>query len=506
MPGRIEFEFSTTSGRQVQRKQDSTFVMQVLGDFAGHMTHPDDPAWLMQVPIRTVDLDNINQLWSHFTPRLSIEIEGCLLSIEPRSLDDFHPDQLYRNLPVFEELRQLRRRLVEPASSADALAQMMAGLPDAQKLSSPNSSESKDQPANESGDEMFQRLLGEPQRSTSHSSPQPSGLDRLLQKAVEEHIVQAGDPRIESAVAAVDEAIAETMRKLLRHPQFQDLEGAWRSLYRLVYESELGEQAILRVCNVCKQELLTGLPQSADKLHDSGLYQLLVGRDRRAADDRCFSVLFCNYYFGSNADDIALLASLGSLAELNDAAVIAAAQSELVGSPSLALQADFHSWATVDNTFWQQLRASPMAKRIGLALPRILGRLPYGQETEAIECFEFEELLVTDSNKTPAHDHFLWTNPTLYLAGLLAQSFTSRGWDMSPDDHTDIGSLPAFTYQTDGETRMLPGAEVYLPERSAEAILQKGLMPVVSFRNRDMARVIRFQSIAEPLAALDGPW
>jgi type VI secretion system protein ImpC len=166
-PGRMEFEFSTASGRQSQRNQASTFVMQVLGDFAGNITHAVDPAWLMQVPVRTVDLDNIDQLWSHFTPRLSIEIEGCLLSIEPCSLDDFHPDQLYQNLPVFDELRQLRQRLGEPSSSAEALAKMMAGLPDTQEPSSQNSSDHNDKPANESSDDMFQRLLGEPQRSTS---------------------------------------------------------------------------------------------------------------------------------------------------------------------------------------------------------------------------------------------------------------------------------------------------------------------------------------------------
>ena len=41
---------------------------------------------------------------------------------------------------------------------------------------------------------------------------------------------------------------------------------------------------------------------------------------------------------------------------------------------------------------------------------------------------------------------------------------------------------------------------------SAEAILGRGIMPVVSFRNRDMARLLRVQLIAKPLAALAGPW
>jgi len=88
----------------------------------------------------------------------------------------------------------------------------------------------------------------------------------------------------------------------------------------------------------------------------------------------------------------------------------------------------------------------------------------------------------------------------------LAQSFAEAGWDMSPDDNTDIEDLPAFTYTEDGEKKMLPCAELFLPERSAEAIVGMGIMPIVSYRSRDMAKLLRFQSVADPVSALVGPW
>jgi type VI secretion system protein ImpC len=100
----------------------------------------------------------------------------------------------------------------------------------------------------------------------------------------------------------------------------------------------------------------------------------------------------------------------------------------------------------------------------------------------------------------------LWLNPTLSCARLLAQSFTHAGWDMSADDHTEICELPAYTYEEDGEKKMLPCAELLLPERSAEAILKMGLMPIVSYRSRDMDRLLRFQSVSSPLKTLSGPW
>ena len=392
----MEFGFSTASGKQSQARQDTPFVMQVLGDFGGNQRHAKDPGWLMQVPVRQVDLDNIDGLWLHFSPRLDIEIDDYPLTIEPRSLDDFHPDQLYKSLPVFEELRQLREKLQDPEHSAEAMAGIMSDNPDAIDTSARQSSETTSDAGSESGDDMMTRLLGNSQRPASRPQPQQSGLDQLLHKAVAAHIVQDADPRVESATTAVDSAIAETMRKILHHPEFQTLEGNWRSLYEFVYASELGEEIVLRVCSVTKQDLLAGLPQSADSMQECGLYQLLIGRDRRAADEEGFSMLFCNYFFGANSDDIALLATLGTLADLNDAAVIGAAESELIGSSALAMQPDFDSWATTDNSFWQQLRESPIANRIGLALPRILGRLPYGQSHEQVDGFEFEGRYVAE--------------------------------------------------------------------------------------------------------------
>jgi type VI secretion system protein ImpC len=508
MPGIMEFELGSAGGNKPQRKQSSPFVMLVLGDFAGNTlrNNQTEPALLMQIPVRQVDIDNIDQLWKVFEPALILDIAGNRVELAPRDLDDFHPDQLFQQLPLFSELRQLRKRLLDPASSAETLAEVTASNPATETLYEPSRVTEGEQVQDvaESGDQLFERLLGErPEQATATPvapASAQSKLDSFLQRVVGPHVVYELDPKVETAVDAVDLAIAETMRSILHQPDFQQLEGAWRSLYNLVQESEFGEELQLKVCNVSKDELLAGLPSSAESMADSGLYQLLVGRFRRAADDDGFSVLVCNYSFAGDANDVALLAILGNLAEEQDAAVIAAAESELIGAFDLAQQPAANEWSKVDNPFWNQLRQSPVAGRIGLVLPRILGRLPYGQNAEEIDSFDFEELDASE------HESFLWVNPTLAVGGLLAQSFTQNGWNVSLDDNTDIGDLPAYSYEADGEQRLMPCAELLLPERSAEAILGLGIMPIVSFRNRDMARLLRFQSIAEPLTALAGPW
>lgn len=498
MPDAMDFEFNMGGDNKPRRVETSPFVMLVLGDFGGSICKEPDsaPGSLIQAPVRQVDIDNIDKLWSVFAPRLEIEIEESLVRFEPRDLDDFHPDHLFRSQALFRELRKLRERLLNPASSAEALAEVMGSAAKQTAEDFDPATDSR-QGASENGDQMFERLLGE------HPAQRPvdgqSHLDKLLQKIVAPYVVYDLDSKVEAAVDAVDLAIAGTMRSILHHADFQALEAAWRSLVDLVYELEIGEALILKVCNVSKKALLAGLPSSAESLPDCGLYQLLAGRLGRAANDD-FSLLLCNYSFGGTVDDVALLATLSALAEMHDAAVIGAAKSELLGTQSLVQQPTASEWSQVDNPFWRQLRESPLARRIGLLLPRILGRLPYGKTTEEIDDFEFDEI------ESIEHEKFLWVNPVLACGKLLASGFTRYGWAMSPDSHTDLNGLPVYNYLENDEQKMLPCAELLLPERSAEAILALGIMPIVSFRNRDMARLMRFQSIAEPLAALSGPW
>lgn len=501
MSGGMGFEYGFSGGDRSQPVEASPFVMMVLGDFGGHAdkSAETDPAWLMQVPVRNVDIDNIDHLWKVFTPKLEIDIEGVQLTLEPADLDDFHPDELYRQQPIFAELRQLRKRLLDPATSAEALTEVLESRAEPGDGARFEASTDTPKPV-ESGDNMFERLLGDSRATPSPVAAASASLDNLLSKVVGPHIVHEPDPKVDTAIEAVDQAIAESMRRILHHPEFQLLEGAWRSLYDLVQETEIGEELQLKVCNVTKSSLLNGLPASADALEDSGLYQLLVGRFRRAADDEGLSLLLCNYFFGGGVDDVSLMASLAMLAEMNNAAVIGGAESELIGSQSLVSQPSPSDWTQQDNPFWRQLRESPLAGRIGLALPRILGRLPYGSETDEISSFDFEEVL------SRSHESFLWVNPALYCARLLAKSFAEAGWNMNADDNTDIEELPAFTYEEDGEKKMLPCAELLLPERSAEAILTRGIMPIVSFRSRDKAKLLRFQSVSKPISTLSGPW
>jgi len=150
---------------------------------------------------------------------------------------------------------------------------------------------------------------------------------------------------------------------------------------------------------------------------------------------------------------------------------------------------------------WAELRRQPEAEAVGLALPRFLLRLPYGKKTSPLESFDFEEF-----PELPVHEDYLWGNPAFAVALLLAQSFLDAGWEMRAGSATEVDKLPLHVYRRDAQPESKPCAEVLLTEDAAERIVEEGLIPMVSFKDGDLVRVVRFQSIAEPPRALAGRW
>jgi type VI secretion system protein ImpC len=204
---------------------------------------------------------------------------------------------------------------------------------------------------------------------------------------------------------------------------------------------------------------------------------------------------------GNRASRGRLLADLGAIAA--DAAVplLATAAPSLLGRERLEERADPRGWMIPDPAIaeqWSDLRRSPVARWIGLALPRVLLRLPYGAATEAIESFGFEEV-------AGEHESLLWGHPGLACVEAIARS--SMGSDDGAhvmDTELEVGDLPAYVAEVDGEKRLTPGAEYLLSLQACDAMLRHGFIPLLSYRDRNAVRIARIQSIANPPAPLSG--
>jgi type VI secretion system protein ImpC len=460
----------------------------LCGDFSGRAAQAApglrDTASLPARPVLRIDVDNLDAVMARIEPAIPLPIGDDTVSAAFGSLDDFHPDALFDRLALFARLRSLRGRLLDPASFEQASAELL-------------------RTGAESDAQSLQRLMGSPAPTpVPAGKPDATGIDALIRRIVGPHIVPSHGARQAPLVQAVDMTISGQMRALLHAPQFQALEAAWRSLQFLVARLELDEMLQLHIFDVTRAELDAAAAEP--ELERSGLWQALIERQGIGAGGPGWSMLVVLEAFGPSQADVSTLASLAALSAAAGAPVVATAAPSLLGCDTPPLPVDSQTWPgldAADQQRWQALRRSPLAPWIGLVAPRVLLRLPYGKSTDPVERFDFDEMVGVDPAKA-----LLWGHPAAGCAALAGRAFTDAGWRMALAEHLDLEDLPAWIYTRDGERHMYPGAEVWLGERGGQALLAQGVMPLVSRRDRPAARLMQWRSIAEPAAALAGPW
>jgi type VI secretion system protein ImpC len=511
--GAINLTAGPATGEVQERPRTETpFRILVMGDFSGQGRSAGPPP-VAQRKVLRVDRDNIEEVLARLAPSVKVPLGHNPqehVAIAFGELEDFEPHRLFARLSVFESLGDLRERLQDPARFAAAAAEIKGWGTSPDKGAPPSSEHSPKGPGSApiSPENLLEQMLGETESPLSLKAagltgqPLGSDWDRFLKEIVAPHQVPGADPRLPEFEAVLDEAISAHMRTILHHAEFQVLEAAWRGLDLLVRRLETDETLQLSLLDVTRAALAADL-MNVDDLSSTGTYRHLVERTVGTAGGQPWAVLVGLYTFGPNQQDLELLANMARIASAAGAPFLAAADSRLLGCPSLANTTEPRDWQVdaVAQEAWSQLRARPESVFLGLTLPRFLLRLPYGEDAHPAEGFAFEEMSAGSS-----HESYLWGNPAVVSALLLGQSFSQSGWNLRPGEIEGIAGLPVHIYQDGGERQAKPCAEVLLHERAVEHILDMGLMPLLSVQGRDAACLARFQSIATPSAPLAGRW
>lgn len=508
----------------------SPFHLLVLGDFSGRAGDaggaPSGGTPLEERPPVPVDRDDLDRVLGELAPELRLELPGAEApDVRARfeQLGDFHPDRLFRRLTAFDRLADLHRRLAEgPAAPSPGgrgeHPDPGGGAPGAEGPGEGEDGAGGGAPddAPPAGDGLLDRVV-----SASGGSPAGEGAGRsgeaageppadgdafsaYVRELVRPHLVrdEGPDPEQRELRARLGEALGEGMAALLHHPRFQALESTWRGLAFLVRRVRTGPDLKVFLQDVSKEELRRDLapgegPGAGDR--ESVLRRRVVEERAGTPGAKPWALMVGLYDFGP--DDVGLLARLGALARAGGAPFLGAAAPSLAGVPSFARRPGREDWGTGGGEPWRRLRSSDVAPWLGLALPRLLLRLPYDPGDAPCETFPFREM-----GSPPRHDDYLWGSPALACAVLLARSFSEEGWEMRPGDRREIDRLPLHLYRSDGETRARPCAEMLMSESVAREFMERGFIPLASVKERGAARVVRFQSVADPPAALAGRW
>ncbi len=505
----IDIHPSERSQPFAQSRPDAPFCIAVLGDFSGRVNRgvlETRPKLGGRRPF-LIDRDNFEEVLAslHVELRLPAGRGGPAMALRFEEMDDFHPDRLYGRLPLFQAFRQTRRKLANPETFREAAAAL--GVETKRPVTPEPARPAPPPPAPAAAGGLLDAIVGEGSPREPEPRPPQSGRDRewdeVIRRIVTPHLVPKPDPRQEELTAQVDAAAGEQMRLLLHHPDFQALEAAWRSLFFLIQRLETGVDLKVSLIDLSKAELAADL-RGANQQESTGIYRLLVEEAAGTFGAAPWAVVAGLYSFDPSPEDTDLLGRMARIARFAGAPFLTSVSPHVLGCQSLGATPDPDDWdqpAPESRQAWQQLRRSPEATWLGVALPRFLLRLPYGKGGASTDTFTFEEMPAA-----PSHEDYLWGAPVVACACLLGEAFTARGWDFRPGMVSEIDGLPVYTRKQAGESRMTPCAEAWLTERAAERILDQGIMPLVSLRNRDAVRLLRFQSIAEPPAPLRGRW
>jgi len=488
--------------------EDPPFLILIAGDFSGraNLLKSTDAALTTPRPIE-IDRDNFDDVLRKLNVGLRIKAgDSGVLPLSFRELDDFHPDSIFRQIPLFEELRDTRKRLLDPKTFDSAAREVRDWVEggDSQPVPEPEPEPAEDRAFQTGG--LLEDILGSTKRDAASYPAQTadrSELSAFVRELVRPYLITTDEAEQAKLVSVVDSVTSDLMRKVIHDPAFKELEAAWRALYLVVRGSETGTDLKIFVYDISKQELEADLKR--EDLAESDYYSAVARRAEVSADGTPWALICGAFNFSANVDDTATLIRLGKISGLVQAPFISHIRPEILGVRSLESKPTPVDWDLESETqaskLWTMLRTVPEAVNLGLAMPRFLVRLPYGEDTDPTESFSFEEL--TEEGR---HEGYLWANPCFVCALLLARTFSSSGWEFGRRYFLDVEGLPTHVYTSDGVTETKPCAEIAMTHEACDVLIEQGLMPVISFKDTDRVKLGGFQSIAFPAKDLNGRW
>jgi type VI secretion system protein ImpC len=314
---------------------------------------------------------------------------------------------------------------------------------------------------------------------------------------------------IEELIARLDQKLSAQMNEILHAPEFQSIESAWRGLSYLVFNSETDATLKIRVLNVSKNELYRNLRLYPDARWDqSPLFKQLYEYEFGQLGGEPYGALIGDYYFSHLPTDVQLLRDLSKIAGAAHAPFLAAAGPTLMGMDSWTELANPRDLGKVFDTpeyaAWKGLRDQDDSRYVGLCLPRVLARLPYGAKSEPVEEFAFEE-------DTDGHtgEKYAWMNAAYAMAVNINRAFKEYGWCArirGVQSGGEVEDLPAHVFPTDdGGVDMKCPTEIAISDRREAELAKSGLIPLIHRKNTDRAAFIGAQSLFKPKAYQNDP-
>ena len=319
--------------------------------------------------------------------------------------------------------------------------------------------------------------------------------EMLAPQKAKEKVDKAG---VDAMIAELDKKLSAQVNEILHHPDVQKLESAWRSLRFVVDRVDFRENIKLELLSVDKETLQSDLEDSPD-LTKSGFYRIVYSNEYGVFGGKPYGVMNMNFDFSPGPQDIELLRKVGAVASMAHCPVLGNAGPQFFGDDTfknLPTLKDLKSiFEGPQYARWHGFRESEDARYIGLAMPRFLLRLPYGEKTVPVKSFNFAEDVVDH------HDRYLWGHASNALVTRIADSFAKYRWApniIGPQSGGAVENLPLHQYEAMGEIQTKVPTEVQLTERREYELSEEGFIGLTFRKESDNAAFFSANSVQKP--------
>ena len=305
---------------------------------------------------------------------------------------------------------------------------------------------------------------------------------------------------ISARIAQIYHLVSLQLNEVLHAREFQKLEGSWRGLKYLLDQSETSDKLKIKVLNVTKKELLRDL-QRAPEFDQSAMFKKVYEEEYGVFGGAPFGALVGDYEFGRGPEDIELLEKVAQVASAAHAPFLTATAPEMLNMDSFtAIDAPRDMAKIFDSSEyakWKSFRQSEDSRYVGLCLPHVLMRLPYGKSGTQIDGFNYEEGVDgTD------HSKYLWGNAAYALGARLTQAFAEYGWCAAirgVEGGGLVEGLPTHNFTTDsGDVALKCPTEAPITDRREKELADLGFIPLVHCKGTDYAAFFSVQSGQKP--------
>ncbi len=306
-------------------------------------------------------------------------------------------------------------------------------------------------------------------------------------------------------IGEIDKKLSAQLNEVMHHPEFQRLEGTWRGLHYLVHQSETSENLKIRVLNVKKQELFKDL-EKAVEFDQSALFKKVYEDEYGQLGGQPYGLLIGDYEFGRQAEDIELLKMISHVAATAHAPFVSNASPKMFNFERFTELANPRDLAkifdSVEYAPWKSFRESEDSRYVALTLPRVLARLPYGENFKRVAEFNFEEE-VDGTN----HDKYQWMGSAWAYGARITDAFAKDGWfarTRGVEGGGKVEGLPVHTFPTDdGDVAMKCPTEIAITDRREFELSNLGFLPLIHAKGKDFAVFMGTQSTQKPKTYFD---